>query len=153
MSTAQRPKRDRKDYDRSLVADRVRLLVEILNHQAGWTKAEFARRCSLSPSQLSHYLAGTHDPEIDSLAKMAGALGVSMEWLIFGAGPMWAADLDTDGYGPAEATLAIASLLDDVSNELRRTVARKAPDDERKAPASNLGPMLQNRLRRLATAN
>lgn len=147
-----KPVRTRQTYDRSTVADRVRLLVEIMSHQGSWSKAEFARRCQLSASQLSHYLAGTHDPDINSLAKIAGGLGVSMEWLVFGAGPMWAQDLPQEGYGASEATLALSALLEDLAMELRRTVARKLPSDEEKTTLDEeegLGQVVRGHLRRL----
>lgn len=121
--------RPRKRYDRMAVLDRIQLLMDIMRVQANWDQTEFAAKAGLTPPKLSHYLSRRHRPDIDSLASIAERIGISMEWLVFGAGPIWARDLDLRGIGPNEATMAMASVLRDLADAMAQSVVAKPGAD------------------------
>jgi transcriptional regulator with XRE-family HTH domain len=121
--------RSRKVYNREAILERIRLLVNILKVQAGWNQVDFSNKTGLSMPKLSHYMSGRYSPDLDSLAMVAEKLGVSMEWLVFGSGPMWAKDLAFRGIGLNEAVLAMASTMTDIADSLRRSVIAKEGED------------------------
>ena len=58
--------------------------VELLISEHGWTKAEFYKRSGITSAQFSQWNTGTTKPKITSIGKMANALGVTSEFLIYG---------------------------------------------------------------------
>jgi transcriptional regulator with XRE-family HTH domain len=53
--------------------------------ERGWTQTELARRCGFaSRSTINKYEKGERDLSLDSAKKVASALGVDADWLIFG---------------------------------------------------------------------
>lgn len=47
----------------------------------GWTQQEFADRCGLHVSAVSHIERGTRQPMFDTLAKLAHGFGITMSQL------------------------------------------------------------------------
>ena len=58
--------------------------IAALRRQAGMSQAELARRLKLSPSAVGMYEQGRREPSADTLVEMAGALGVSVDFLLTG---------------------------------------------------------------------
>jgi transcriptional regulator with XRE-family HTH domain len=124
------PLRPRKKYDRMAVLERIRLLVDLMRVQANWNQVDFARKSGLTTPKLSHYLSGRYRPDLDSLASIAEKLGVSVEWLVFGSGPIWSRDIENRGIGQNEAVLAFSSVLNDIADSLRRSVIPKEDEED-----------------------
>jgi transcriptional regulator with XRE-family HTH domain len=62
--------------------------VRLARIKRGWSKRELAERAGLSNAYVSLLEAGTwQTPTLVSLVKLAKALGVTREWLVFGEGP------------------------------------------------------------------
>ena len=58
--------------------------IELLISEHGWTKAEFYKRSGVTSAQFSQWNTGTTKPKITSIGKIANALNVSPEYLIYG---------------------------------------------------------------------
>lgn len=59
----------------------------------GRNASDLARETGISPRTIHNYLQGrTQDPSLSHAAAMADALGVQLEWLATGRGPMRRAD-------------------------------------------------------------
>lgn len=58
--------------------------IELLISEHGWTKAEFYERSGITSAQFSQWNTGTTKPKITSIGKIANALNVSPEYLIYG---------------------------------------------------------------------
>lgn len=50
--------------------------------QKGITQAWLANKTEITEATISRYLSGVHSPKIELIAKMAGAMGVSVDYLI-----------------------------------------------------------------------
>lgn len=50
----------------------------------GISQAELSQRTGLMPSAISHFEGGRREPNIKNLAKLAKALGVTTDRLLFG---------------------------------------------------------------------
>lgn len=53
-----------------------------LMKQKGITQAWLAEQTEITEATISRYLSGVHSPKIELVAKMAGAMGVSVDYLI-----------------------------------------------------------------------
>lgn len=53
-----------------------------LMRQKGITQAWLAEKTEITEATISRYLSGVHSPKIELVAKMAGAMGVSVDYLI-----------------------------------------------------------------------
>lgn len=53
-----------------------------LMKQKGITQAWLAEKTEITEATISRYLSGVHSPKIELVAKMAGAMGVSVDYLI-----------------------------------------------------------------------
>jgi transcriptional regulator with XRE-family HTH domain len=137
---------------------RLRELIDYMRDKHGWRQADFARKVGISTSRLSHYLAGTYYPQIDALTNIASKLGISLEWLIYGKGPVWIADLENPNTaGTNETILAIASLLTDIADNMRQLVLQKnerpEPADTGLAIENALAALVRERLRAAKAAS
>ena len=63
-----------------------------LRRDRGLTQAALANRAGLNISQLHRYEAGTSEPSLGALRRLAVALSVSADELVFGHTPRGAAD-------------------------------------------------------------
>ena len=61
-----------------------RVLEELLNDRYKRNRAALAQAAHVSPSALSQYVRGKATPSLDVLAHLAEALGVSIDYLVFG---------------------------------------------------------------------
>lgn len=50
--------------------------------QKGITQAWLAEQTDITEATISRYLSGTHSPKIEYIAKMAGAMSVSVDYLL-----------------------------------------------------------------------
>lgn len=102
----------------------------VFRKQKGLTQKALAESIGLSVMQLRRYEAGTSQPTLDVLRKIAVALGVSADELVF----------ETDERGPDE--------------QLRyqfEAIARFDPEDKRVAQAVLDGLILKHQAKRLAS--
>lgn len=66
------------------------------------TRTKAAEIAGISTDQLARYTSGKSQPAFVPIAKMAQAMGVSLEWIWTGEGPMLAAER-VAGPGPSSA--------------------------------------------------
>ncbi len=58
------------------------------------TAAEFALRLGIQPSNISHLLSGRNNPSLDFVKKLKATFPeYSLEWIIFGRGPITVSEL------------------------------------------------------------
>lgn len=103
-------------------------------------RASAARAAGISPDQVSRYVQGHSSPGFETLARMAQAHGISLDWLWSGKGPMYRADrwepAPSDPAAPAgpplpagadspatPAATPAAAPADSISSELVRLVS------------------------------
>ncbi len=51
--------------------------------ERGWTQEDLVRRCKIGIAQIRRYEAGKSQPTLDAIARLAKALGVSADDLVF----------------------------------------------------------------------
>ncbi len=107
-------------FESSAVVERIRTLVEIMHLYAGWKQVDFATNTGISPSRLSHYLAGHYHPRVDTLAQVSERLGVSLDWLVFGVGGIFR----EESAGGVDSVLAATAVLNQVARQLTEAVAQ-----------------------------
>jgi len=61
-----------------IFADRLRYWIK----SKGWSDAETARRLELQPQRLANYLAGRHQPDLETVARICATLGLSPNFLL-----------------------------------------------------------------------
>ena len=61
-----------------IFADRLRYWIKA----KGWSDAETARRLELQPQRLANYLAGRHQPDLETVARICVTLGLSPNFLL-----------------------------------------------------------------------
>lgn len=71
------------------VADKMRARRDAL----GLTQNEVALKAGLWPQDIYRFERGRNKPGLESIKKIAGALGVTAEWLAFGQEPPTKRDL------------------------------------------------------------
>lgn len=54
----------------------------LMKERGGWSRAELSRESGVTQATLSRWAKGHHDPDRDSLSKVARALGVSIDQLL-----------------------------------------------------------------------
>lgn len=77
-------KRSGRDLSATLDAAALGSRIVDLRNQRGWSQRELARRAVLRPPRLSALELGRKLPQLEELAALAGALGVSLDELVFG---------------------------------------------------------------------
>jgi len=93
-----------------LIAERL----AYLRKQRKWTQAELAERLHIKQQEIARYEIGERSPKVDTIARMADALGCTVSYLI-GRSPL------------PEGTLAE---LDPAERELIAAIRRAASADE-----------------------
>lgn len=63
---------------------------------ADMKQSELGRQIGVRPSSVSFWLSGRNTPDTENLTKLATLLGVRLEWLGTGRGPMYGAELFND---------------------------------------------------------
>ncbi|WP_313211487.1 helix-turn-helix domain-containing protein [Stutzerimonas nitrititolerans] len=66
------------------IGKRIRSAVDSL----GLTLKQAAERCDISYSSLQNWAGGHRDPRPDALISLGSQLGISIDWLLTGEGPM-----------------------------------------------------------------
>jgi transcriptional regulator with XRE-family HTH domain len=54
---------------------------------AGWSQQELSDRCGLHLTEISRLENGRRDPRLDTIARLADALGIPAAALLAGVGP------------------------------------------------------------------
>lgn len=65
------------------------------------SKSEFARLCGVPESSVRQWVDGTSLPSAEKLMAIAGATGISIDWLLLGKGSKKTIDQDADNGGSA----------------------------------------------------
>lgn len=81
--------RDAAVDDEAVTAEIARIgprIVEIRN-QRGWSQRELGRRVQVRPARLSRLERGFKPPKLDELIRIARALDVGLDHLVFGEAP------------------------------------------------------------------
>lgn len=112
-------------FQKSAIVERIRTVVEIMRLYAGWRQSDFAEQTGISASRLSHYLAGHYHPRVDTLAQISDRLGVSLDWLVFGVGPIWRETTPTAEDGSTDAVVAAATMLTDMGKKMLEALVAK----------------------------
>ena len=79
-NTSKTPRRPKPDWSRRIMEARKAL---------GLSQAAFGERCNSSQSAIADYESGRSEPSLETFSRMAGILGSSSQWLIFGLGQMF----------------------------------------------------------------
>lgn len=58
--------------------------IAALRRSAGMSQAELARKLKITPSAIGMYEQGRREPSLETVADMAGVLGVSIDFLVTG---------------------------------------------------------------------
>lgn len=66
------------------IGSRIRIAVDAL----GITLREASEQCSVSYSSLQNWVGGHREPRIESIVSIGSQLGISIDWLLTGEGPM-----------------------------------------------------------------
>ncbi|WP_339863257.1 helix-turn-helix transcriptional regulator [Paremcibacter congregatus] len=73
---------------------------------------ELARKAHINRRTLEYYLTGKSEPKISKVAAISKATNVSLEWLVFGEGPILRDHLLTgDKHGKPTSTLAHSAMV------------------------------------------
>lgn len=64
------------------------LRIKEARESLAWSQEDLARRMHVSQPTVSHWEAGRKSPRMQIMIRLAQVLGVSMEWLSTGRGPM-----------------------------------------------------------------
>ena len=68
-----------------------------LREQEGWSQTEMAGRFGVTPSAYHKNEKGENTPCIETLHRLWGKLGISMNWLFFDDGPKYRKRKDGTG--------------------------------------------------------
>lgn len=71
---------DIQGHDSATIALRMRLVRKAL----GLTQAEFSERTGLKGGALANYETGRNRPDLDAVASLIQALGLTSDWIYFG---------------------------------------------------------------------
>jgi transcriptional regulator with XRE-family HTH domain len=86
--------------------------VHQLRNEHGWSQAQLAEAVELHAAQIRRYEAGTAQPTLDVIRRLARALNVSADLLIF----------DTDERGPSEDLALVFEATSQLDDEGRALV-------------------------------
>lgn len=67
---------------RAKIAHRIGKRVRVLRQVAGWSLVDLAKRAKMLPPNVSRVEAGKHIPALETLVRLARALGVSVADLV-----------------------------------------------------------------------
>lgn len=68
------------EIDAREIGSRIAVALKEIGKSQSW----LARMTSLSNYAISRYISGERTPNLDSAARVATAIGVSLDWLAFG---------------------------------------------------------------------
>jgi transcriptional regulator with XRE-family HTH domain len=77
-----------RDGDPRTLGARIRMALQ----RKGWSGRQLARQLGVAPRAVMSWIHDTNRPSLDRLPVLCATLGVSLEWLLTGRGPMTARD-------------------------------------------------------------
>lgn len=111
------------------IGQRIRQAVETL----GLSLKLAAARCDISYSSMQNWAGGHRDPRPEALITIGSRLGISIDWLLTGEGPMLRADLGqttpSDSASPQEQ--ALLNVWRELDEDAQRDVQRHAEEKKR----------------------
>lgn len=130
------------------IGQRIRQAVETL----GLSLKQAAARCDISYSSMQNWAGGHRDPRPEALITIGSRLGISIDWLLTGEGPMLRADLGqttpSDSASPQEQ--ALLNVWRELDEDAQRDIQRHAEDKKR---LKNLEMQLQELSAAVAALN
>lgn len=111
------------------IGERIRIAVDSL----GLTLKQAAAKCDISYSSMQNWAGGHRDPRPEALITIGSRLGISIDWLLTGEGPMLRAEAGRttpDGVeNPREQ--ALLALWRELGEEDQREIQRVAEEKKR----------------------
>ncbi|MEO1008197.1 MAG: helix-turn-helix domain-containing protein [Planctomycetota bacterium] len=86
------------------------------------TNRRIADLTNTSPETVRRYLAG-HAPSVDFIARLCGVLGLNVDWLLTGRGPMRVAEMGPDALrraNPTDLLTRVASAIEQLDDRVDR---------------------------------
>lgn len=103
--------------------------IKLARVEAGLTQTELARKCNVPYQSISQWECGLRNPKLETLRKIANALGIPLETFIDMSPSVQKESEDTGGINKAEilsqlkllryAADSFVSLLDDLMGEIK----------------------------------
>ena len=111
------------------IGGRIREAVESL----GLTLKQAAERCEIPYSSMQNWAGGHREPRPDALITIGSRLGISIDWLLSGEGPMHRGEVGQIGQGAAESPReqALLALWRELDEDTQREIQRAAEEKKR----------------------
>ncbi|EIU1687327.1 helix-turn-helix domain-containing protein [Pseudomonas aeruginosa] len=111
------------------IGGRIREAVESL----GLTLKQAAERCEIPYSSMQNWAGGHREPRPDALITIGSRLGISIDWLLSGEGPMRRGEAGQVGQGAAESPReqALLALWRELDEDAQREIQRAAEEKKR----------------------
>ena len=104
------------------IGERIRRAIEARN----LSLKEAAKACGFSYSSLQNWVGGLREPRPEALIALGAQLGVSIDWLLTGEGPMFrgAGEIQptSEGYSDSPRERAVMALFRSLPDEDQREI-------------------------------
>lgn len=114
------------------IGDRIRIAAEA----KGLSLRQLAEATAISYSSLQNWIGGHREPRIDALVAIGSQLGISLDWLLTGEGPMFRGELaalapapSSPAHNPREE--AILALFRSLTEAEQREIQDAAEEKKR----------------------
>lgn len=110
------------------IGGRIREAVESL----GLTLKQAAERCEIPYSSMQNWAGGHRDPRPDALITIGSRLGISIDWLLSGEGPMRRAGAGLEKESASDPReQALLALWRELDEDAQREIQRSAQEKKR----------------------